>query len=109
MSEAEGGVPTTGWAGSLAINSFDELVQHEAEILKRINALPNGPELFRAHPFLLLPDLGVDLSDPVKEEIIRREPGLRALSPVPYSALKTSGRRSSTRVRLDGLFRRETA
>jgi len=34
----------------LAIESFDDLIAHEPEILQRISQLPNGGHLFLVHP-----------------------------------------------------------
>jgi hypothetical protein len=91
----------------LAIESFEDLVEHEREILQRINELPNGGHLFLIHPFMLLEDVGVVLSDEAKREILRRQPQLQSLSPTPYRILR---RRSEPephlRVRVHGLFGR---
>jgi hypothetical protein len=92
----------------LKINSFDELIRHEAEILKRIATVPNGGNLFMAHPFMLLADIGVELSDQTKQEIMRVEPHLSTLSPEPYNALKRSMEEQTIRFHLRGLFRRRS-
>jgi hypothetical protein len=105
--EYEGGMPAPiSRTPRLSITTFDEFAQHEGEILKRINALSNGPKLFLVHPFALLEDLGVELSEQTKQEIIVMEPRLRTLSLLPYKALKASGARSPSRARLQGLFKK---
>src|SRR5262249_56278014 len=71
----------------LVIDSFADLITHEPQILRRIGDVPNGGHLFLVHPFLLLEEVGVDLSDAARREILDREPQLRSLSPVPYRAL----------------------
>jgi hypothetical protein len=45
-------------AERLLIGSYAELLEHEREILRRIEDLPNGGKLFLIHPFLLLEDVG---------------------------------------------------
>lgn len=92
----------------LKINSFDELIQHEPEILERIADTPNGGNLFMAHPFMLLADIGVELSDQAREEIKRHEPYLSALSATPYNALKISKEEQRIRFHVHGLFQRRS-
>ncbi|HSK17942.1 MAG TPA: hypothetical protein VK912_02295 [Longimicrobiales bacterium] len=91
---------------TLHVNSFDELIAHEQEILGRIAATPNGGKLFLTHPFMLLADLGVELSKRAERELIAHEPVLGALSPVSYNHLKASTRPQSVKVNLRGLFQR---
>ena len=74
--------------GTLTIETFEELLKHEQTLVERINAMPKGGNLFMAHPFLLLEELGIRLSDDLVAEIIEVEPTLAALSPTPYYALK---------------------
>ena len=90
----------------LNIDSLAELSQHEEEVLERIALIPNGGNLFMIHPFMLLADLGVRLSERAKVEIVRRHPTLSALSPAPYLALKGSGQQQQVRFHLRGLFGR---
>jgi hypothetical protein len=87
------------------IDTFAALLKHEKEIVERINAMPNGGALFLIHPFLAMQDAGVELSARAREEIMRTEPRVGALSPVPYKAMKTSRAKQNYRVRIRGLFR----
>jgi hypothetical protein len=98
-------VSITRWAaGWLKINSYDELLSNERAILERIARTVNGGNLFVAHPFQLLADLGVELSDTAKAEILNIEPHLSALSPVAYDAIKRSLVQQSVRFHVHGLF-----
>ena len=90
----------------LQIDSFDDLLAHEEEIVARINEMRNGGNLFLANPFMLLADIGVELSENVIEEIIDLEPSLSALSAKPYESLKRSRVTQNMQVELTGLFRR---
>jgi hypothetical protein len=47
----------------LSIGSFDELLRHEPEILRRVNAMPNGGRLLLIDPLRLLSDVGVQLGE----------------------------------------------
>lgn len=103
-------VPVTSYKpGWLKVNSFDELMKHEKEILDRIAHTQNGGNLFMAHPLMLLADIGVQLSEDARKEIISREPHLAALSEVPYKAIKTSTEQQSIRFYLHGLFERRSS
>ena len=88
----------------IKINSFDELIKHEKEIVKRISGTPNGGNLFMAHPIMLLADIGVVLSNQGQNEIISREPGLSNLSPSVYNSLKKSKTKQKIRFHIKGLF-----
>lgn len=90
----------------IVIHTFEELLEHEQEIVDRINAMPMGGNLFIAHPFMLLEELGIHLTDEVIEEIKDREPYLSALSPTSYYALKETKEDQRIRYHLRGLFRR---
>jgi hypothetical protein len=90
----------------LKVDSFDELMKHEKEILERIERIPNGGQLFLIHPFMLLRDIGVELSERAEQEIRQHEPRLTGLSTVPYQALKNSKERQRVRFHLRGLFER---
>jgi hypothetical protein len=98
-------VPTEAEAW-LNVDSFDQLMEHEAEIVKRIADFPNGGNLFLCHPLMLLADLGVVLSERARQELLTVEPQLAALSAVPYRALRSSTAPQKTRVHVRGLFRR---
>ena len=58
----------------IKINSFDELLEHEREILDRIASAQNGGNLFMINPFMFLADIGIDLSEQAREEIIEGQP-----------------------------------
>jgi hypothetical protein len=88
------------------VDSYAALLDHEPEILRRIEALPNGGALFLIHPFSLFEDIGVDLSENAKAEILAAEPRIAGLSTVPYAALKSSESPQRYRIHLEGLFQR---
>lgn len=89
----------------LRIDSFKELLAHEKEILDQISETTNGGYLFMMHPFMLLEDIGVQLSEQAKKEIMRREPVLSALSPTPYEIMKRVKTNQRYTVHLHGLFK----
>jgi hypothetical protein len=91
----------------LKVDSFAELMQHEKEIIDRVELMPNGGHLFLIHPFLLLRDIGVELSEGAELEIRRYEPRLTGLSIMPYDALKFSKEEQNVRFHLRGLFERK--
>lgn len=100
-------VPVTSYKpGWLQVNSFSELMRHEKEILDRIAYTENGGNLFMAHPLMLLDDIGVQLSEDAKKELIEREPLLGSLSDLPYQAIKFSRTKQPIRFHLHGLFKR---
>jgi hypothetical protein len=90
----------------IAVNSFNELMVHENEILERINRVPNGGQLFLIHPFMLLQDISVQLSQQAKQEILQHVPELTGLSNVPYLALKNSREKQHINFHLRGLFKK---
>ncbi len=90
----------------LKINSFNQLIEHEKEILERIANTPNGGNLFMIHPFMLLADIGVELSEQACAEIMKHETHLSGLSAVPYNALKASKEEQRVRFHVKGLFER---
>lgn len=90
----------------LKVDSFDELMKNEKEIVDRINRFPNGTQLFLIHPFMLLKDIGVELSARAEQDIRRHEPQITGLSAVPYNALKNSKEKQNVRFHLRGLFER---
>ncbi|HEY3203988.1 MAG TPA: hypothetical protein VGL03_10040 [Thermoanaerobaculia bacterium] len=91
---------------SLEIGSYAELLRREREILERIERMPNGGNLFLAHPFRLLADVGVVLAKKVEEEIRALHPELSGLGDGPYEALKASEQPQNVRFNVKGLFRR---
>jgi hypothetical protein len=93
-----------GWR-RIAIESLQELKLHEAEILARIADVPNGGNLFLLNPFRALQDVAVILSGELRQELVRRNPGLSAVSTASYDALRNGRQPQSVRVKLSGLFR----
>ena len=91
--------------GLLKIDSFKELLDNEKEIVKRINKMPNGGNLFLINAFMLFEDIGVQLNDKVKKEIISIEPSLSSISSLPYNAQKRNNQKHF-RVHVKGLFKR---
>ncbi len=102
-SNLENAAKSNSW---LRVNSFDELMEHEADIIAHIERTPNGGQLFLIHPFLLLKDIGVTLSAQAEQEIRKHEPHLTGLSSIPYEALKKSKENQQVRFHLRGLFQR---
>lgn len=90
----------------LRISSIDDLFENEEEILRRINEAPNGPNLYVIHPLRALADLGIELSDEARQSLVRREPGLAALSITAYEALMKSKKHQLVRFHIKALFRR---
>lgn len=90
---------------SLTINTFEELAEHEDAIVARIRRLPNGGNLFMAHPFMLLADIGVRIGDELRADLERQDRYLRGLSETPYRALRSSGEQQRVRYHVRGLFR----
>lgn len=88
----------------LRVDSFEDLMAHESEILELISDMPKGGNLFMAHPIMCLKDVGVQLSEQAVQELLEREPHLAALSPQPYLALKRSKEEQHIRFNLRGLF-----
>lgn len=102
----EGLGPPPSW---VRVDSMDSLNQHQAAILERINEIPSGGLLFTVHPFLLLEDIGVELTDTVRAEIVRHLPHLTTVSATAYQAIKANPESARVTVRLRGLFnKRET-
>jgi len=91
---------------SISINTYAQLLKQEPAILKRIAETPNGGNLFMAHPFQLLSDIGVVLSKEVQRRILKLHPELTSLSLIPYNAVKAAGAQS-VRYNIHGLFRRQ--
>jgi hypothetical protein len=89
----------------ITINTLGELARHEADIIARINRLPNGGNLFMAHPFLLLTDIGVRIGDGLRAELIRHDRYLMGLSETPYRSLQGTTERLRVRYHVRKLFR----
>lgn len=89
----------------LLIDTSYDLENHKPEILRRINGLPNGGVLFTLHPFRLLADLRIELSEDCKRQILAKTPELADLPDAPYTAMKAAGAtKAGLRVRVLGLF-----
>jgi hypothetical protein len=91
----------------LAVHSYEELMRHEAAILRRISDTPNGGNLFMIHPLRLLADIGVTLTPELEAQLIRRFPELSGLSSAPYDALKSAKNEQKVRFNVRGLFRKK--
>lgn len=81
----------------LKINSLSELISNERAVTQRINALPNGGNLFVIHPLKTLAEAGIVLSPQALREWSQQERQLLSLSETPYQALKSS--ESTQRIR----------
>lgn len=90
----------------ISIDTFEELLSHEEQIVEIINAMPNGGNLFMAHPFKLLKDIGVHLSEDLIREIKSREPYESGFSEDAYNAILESQEKQTIHFHLSGLFRR---
>ena len=96
----------------MKINSLKELLSHEKDILERINNIPNCKLLYSIHPFMLLVEAGIELSEQAKKEMIKYEPGLSALSVIPYNIVKRKTKSQDGNEvkyhKLKALFRRKS-
>lgn len=73
------------------INSFSELMLREKEVLDMIRRMPNGGNLFMAHPILFLKEIaGLQLSENALSELIAREPILANLKDDAFRVLKNN-------------------
>jgi hypothetical protein len=84
----------------LEINSVDELFRRQQEILARIERVPNGGNLFVVHPLQMLADVGVQLSQAAREELLRSSPQLAAASPAAYQVARSGSTNQKVRVHL---------
>jgi hypothetical protein len=91
-------------ASIIKIDSFEELVHHHLEILRRIADTHNGSNLFLAHPFMLLEDIGVIISKEVQYELLKKSPALFYLSSRAFTAIKRHGKRQPNHVKVNRLF-----
>lgn len=53
---------------TIIATTYQELVKHEVEIMRRIEGKPNGHRLLLLDPLRLLRELGVEVSDEAKSE-----------------------------------------
>ena len=91
---------------SIKINNWEELCEHEPEILQRIKALPNGDRAFVTHPLLCLTMVGVNLSEKFRDTLIRLHPTLALKSPFVFRAILNNKIDDNIKMNLSGLFRR---
>jgi hypothetical protein len=94
----------------LNVSSFDELLQHEKEIVRRIRALSNGGHLLLLDPQRLLRDVGVRASPEVLRQTREKHPGLFTTDggEGAYERVAKSGTSGAVRVTVNGLFPKET-
>jgi hypothetical protein len=99
---------TTYSSNWLLIESLDQLFSNEKQIIERIATTLNGGNLFLANPLLLFADLGIELSEHARAQLIAHEPLLGDAGEMPYRALKMSDVAQAASVRLHGLFDRKS-
>ncbi len=93
---------------TLKIETIEELMAKEKEIVERINKVPNGGNLFVAHPFMLFEDIDVVLDVQVREGLFQRIPLLgRGFKPHLYKAIKKNKGKEKVKIRVKGLFKKD--
>ena len=90
----------------ITVTTYEQLLEHEPELLQRISSLPNGGQLFLLHPVQLFADVGAQLPPDVQREFAGRHGGDAGWSAAPYQALRESDGPQTSEVTLRGLFRR---
>lgn len=92
----------------LRVSSPRELLDHEGEILRRINAMPNGGQLLLLDPQRLLRDLRVEMTAEAVEECRGAHPEffVRTGREHAYDAVAKSRPGNEIRVTVNGLFRK---
>lgn len=89
------------------INSFDELMQQEKDVLEIIRKTRNGGNLFMAHPILFLKEVaGLNLTERALRELISREPILESLSEDAFRAIKGNSQEQHIKFEIRGLFKK---
>lgn len=89
----------------IGLKSLDDLRSREAEILRRIAAVPNGGNLFLLDPMRLLKDVGVAMTPAVAAAVRKLHPELPdGVADDVYKAL-AGAPRQSVRITIEGLFR----
>lgn len=90
----------------LLVSSLAELRLHEAEIVKRIAAVPNGGRLLLVDPQRLLRDIGVELTDACADE--SRGGHSEFFAPTgrehAYDLIANSAQSGNIQVSIEGLF-----
>lgn len=60
--------------GRLRIDSLEDLRRHEVAVLRRIAGRPSGGALFLIDPWRLLTEVGVDVAESVRDELLTGVP-----------------------------------
>src|SRR5215813_11395844 len=89
----------------LIIRSLEELVANEREIVERVNRRARGGQLFVLHPFLLLEDVGISLTDEARRQLLAAAPSLDRVSVPRYQALRNARSPMALDVTVKALFR----
>lgn len=90
------------------IRTYEDLLKSEPELLKSINAIPNGGQLYLIHPLMLFAEIGIELSSEVQSEFAAQHGGAGSWSEGPYKALRRSTSEQPSQVTLRGLFRKSS-
>ncbi len=92
----------------LNVCSLEELLRHEAEITKRINATPNGGRLLLLDPQRLIRDLQIELTPDALEAWRSAYPDFfaRPDSGRVYDAIAQSQPHDEVKITVKGLFPR---
>jgi hypothetical protein len=95
----------------LHVSSLEELKGYEAEIVRRIQAVPNGGHLLLADPLRLLRDVGLQSTPEALEQLksSHREFFQSTGREYAYDAMQLSRPGDEIRVTVQGLFRRGKA
>lgn len=94
----------------IRVNGFDELVNNEKKIIKRINETLNGGQLFLADPLQMLHEVGVELDEKAQGELLARNRSIQRDScRMAFNALKRSQVPQNVRIHLKGLFKKDGA
>lgn len=89
------------------INSFEELMRYEKEVIEIISRTRNGGNLFMAHPILFLKEVaGLNLTERAIRELISREPVLGLLPEDAFRAIKGSLQEQDIKFEIRGLFKK---
>ena len=91
----------------LPASSLDDLKGYEAEIVRRIQAVPNGGKLLLANPLRLFRDVGLHISSEVLEQMASAHPEFFRSTgrEHSYDAVQGSQPSDEIRVIVRGLFR----
>ena len=95
----------------LRVSSLREMLDHEGEIVRRINAMSNGGQLLLLDPQRLLRDLHVEMTAEAVEKCRGAHPELFVTTgrEHAYDAVAKSQPGSEIRVTVNGLFRKGNA